>query len=217
MTANIEVIYNILKKELKDYTIPVVEQINYKTKKPFYVLITTILSARTKDITTAKSANKLFKEVKSLKHLKEISIKKLEKLIYPVGFYKNKAKQLKKLAEVIEQEFEGIIPSKIEELIKLPGVGRKTANLVRAVAFNKPAICVDTHVHRIFNRLGYINTKNPFETEMTLRKKLPEDLWIETNYLFVILGQNICKPVTPSCSKCPIKKYCKKINVTKSN
>ena len=214
-SKNISEVYKILEEQLKDYTIPLAEQIHVKTKKPFFVLIGTILSARTKDETTAKVCNKLFKKVKNLNDLEKIEIKKLEKLLYPVGFYKQKAIYLKSLPEIIKNEFDGDIPSEIEELIKLPGVGRKTANLVRSVAFNLPGICVDTHVHRIFNRIGFIETKNPLETEIILKKKIPEDLWNQTNYLFVILGQNICKPITPICRNCPINKFCSFKNKTK--
>ncbi|MDD3178488.1 MAG: endonuclease III [Candidatus ainarchaeum sp.] len=208
-------VYEILEESLKDYTIPLAEQIQVKTKKPFFVLIGTILSARTKDETTAKVCNKLFKKIKNFKDLEKIEIKKLEKLLYPVGFYKQKAEFLKKLPEVINNEFNEQIPSEIEDLIKLPGVGRKTANLVRSVAFNLPGICVDTHVHRIFNRIEFIKTENPLETEMVLRKKIPEDLWNKTNYLFVMLGQNICKPISPICRNCKINKFCNFKNKTK--
>ena len=208
---NIEEIYKLLKINLKSYTIPLSEQINVKTKDPFYVLIATVLSSRTKDITTAKVCDNLFKEIKDIKDIQNMKIEKLESLIYPVGFYKTKSKNLKKLAKVLEMEFNLKIPNTIEELIKLPGVGRKTANLVLSVAFNKPAICVDVHVHRIINRIGYIKTTIPLDTEIILRKELPKKLWSDTNYLFVILGQNICKPRTPECYRCPIEKQCKKI------
>ncbi len=217
MQRDIEKIFDILKEELKDYTIPVAEQINIKTKKPFFVLIGTILSARTKDEVTAKASNKLFKKVKNIDELEKLTTKQIEKLIYPVGFYKTKAEHLKLLPKILKDRFDEIIPSEIDELIKLPGVGRKTANLVRSIAFNKPAICVDTHVHRIMNRLGYVKTNTPLKTEMKLRRKLPEELWNLTNYLLVILGQNICKPITPSCSRCPVNKLCPKNGVNKSN
>jgi endonuclease III len=208
----IEKIYQILKEKLANYKIPLAEEINVKTKNPFFVLIATILSSRTKDQTTTTVCDKLFKKVKNFKDLEKIDVRKLESLLYPVGFYKTKTKNLKLLAKTIKEK-EYIIPQTIEELILLPGVGRKTANLVLSVAFKKEAICVDTHVHRIMNRIGYINTNSPFETEMTLREKLPLNLWNDTNYLFVILGQNICFPRKPNCSFCPINKYCKKIGV----
>ena len=214
---NIEEVYKILEKELKDYTIPLAEQIQIKTKKPFFVLIGTILSARTKDQVTAKVCNKLFLKVKNIDDLKKIKLETLEKIIKPVGMYKTKARHLKKLPQVLEEKFENIIPKEIEELIELPGVGRKTANLVRSVAFDLPGICVDTHVFRIMNRIGYTNSKNPQETETILREKLPLHLWKKTNYLFVILGQNICKPRKPNCSKCPLNKICPRNDVNNYN
>jgi endonuclease-3 len=210
---NIKEVFDIIKEELKDYTIPLVEQIQFKTKKPLFVLIGTILSSKTKDQVTAKASNKLFKKIKNINDLNNLTIKQIEKLIYPVGFYKTKAEQLKKLPKIINDNFDGIIPSDIDDLLKLPGVGRKTANLVTSVAFNKPGICVDTHVHRIMNRFGYVKTENALETEMELRKKLPENLWKQVNYYLVILGQNICKPIKPNCEGCPLNKICPKINV----
>ena len=212
-TIDIQEVFRILKKELKDYTIPLAEQIHFKTKKPLYVLIGTLLSSRTKDDITAKACNKLFKNIKNLEDLEKLDIKKIEKLIYPVGFYKTKAKHLKELPKVLKEKFDGDVPSEINELVQLPGVGRKTANLVTSVAFNKPGICVDTHVHRIMNRLGYIKTNTPLETETKLRQKLPKELWKETNYYFVILGQNICRPTNPNCKGCPLNNICSRNNV----
>jgi len=215
-SKDLEKVYALLERNLKGYTIPIAEQIDVKTKDPFFVLIGTILSARTKDETTAKVCDRLFKEIRSFDDLEKASLSKLEKLIYGVGFYKTKAKHLKELPWIIKNEFDGQIPKTIDELVMLPGVGRKTANLVVSVAFKEPAICVDTHVHKIINRLGWIKTKTPAETEKELRKSLPKKYWSKTNYLFVMLGQNICKPVSPFCSKCFISKYCKKIGVKKS-
>jgi len=212
MNNKINLIYKILKKELIGFKIPLAEQINVKTKNAFFVLIATILSARTKDTTTANVCDKLFLKIKSFSDLEKIKLKDLETLIYPVGFYKTKAKNLKKLAQEIKI-YSGIIPHEIDKLIRLPGVGRKTANLVVSIAYNKPAICVDTHVFRITNRIGIVKTKTPEETELKLRDILPKKYWTDTNYLFVILGQNICLPIKPKCNICPIQKYCSKINV----
>lgn len=206
----IEKIYLLLEESLKKYKIPLSEQINVKTKDPFFVLIATTLSSRTKDQTTAKVCDNLFKEIKNIEDLINIETKKLKKLLYPVGFYKTKAINLKKMAKILKKEHSSKIPKTIEELISLPGVGRKTANLVLSFSYNIPSICVDTHVHRIINRIGYIDTKNPLETEMKLREKLPKKLWTKTNYLFVILGQNICFPRKPNCNFCPINKECLK-------
>ena len=212
---NQEMIYAILKKELTNYRIPLAEQINVKSNDPFFVLVGALLSARTKDETTARVCDALFKEVKSLKDLRGISQSRLEELVHSVGFYKTKARHLKELAELV-LSYNDRIPDSIDELVKLPGVGQKTANLVVSVAFNKPAICVDTHVHRITNRIGLVKTKTPYETEMRLRLILKESYWQDTNYLFVILGQNICTPISPYCSKCYINRYCERNNVTKS-
>ncbi len=212
----IDNIYRILKKEVKSYKVPIVDLVQIQTKNPFKVLLATILSARTKDETTTQAAKRLFSKVKSMKSLSNLTVKQIEKLIFPVGFYKNKAKFLKQLPVVIKEEFGGKIPSTVDELVKLPGVGRKTANLVVAVAFNKHAICVDVHVHRIMNRFGYLKTKTPFETEMKLREKLPKKYWKTINSILVAFGQNLCTPVSPYCSKCPVRKYCDRVNVKKS-
>ena len=211
--TNIEKIIRILRKYVQNLPVPIVELIEAQTKDPFKVLITTILSARTKDETTTRVVLKLFKKIKKLEDLDKYTVKEIEKLIYPVGFYKNKAKYLKELPKKIEELFEGKIPSTIDELIKLPGVGRKTANLVVAVAFQKPAICVDVHVHRITNRLGYVKTKTPLETEMKLREILPKKHWMTYNTYMVAFGQHTCRPISPKCSQCPIEKYCEKIGV----
>jgi len=207
--SNIDKVYFILAKEIPKYNVPVIDLIKVQTNDPFKVLIATILSARTKDSVTHLAANRLFTKVKSFKDLKKISQMEIEKLIYPVGFYKIKAKHLKELPLVMKL-FKGKIPNTIEDLLKLPGVGRKTANLVQSVAFSIDAICVDTPVHKIMNRLGYISTKTPLETEMILRKKLPKKYWKKTNFYFVALGQNICLPRNPKCNICPINKYCDK-------
>ncbi len=210
-------IFKILKNEFEKHKMPVVDLIQIQTKDPFKVLVTTILSARTKDTTTTQAATNLFKVVSSVKDFNRLTQSSIEKLIYPVGFYKNKAKFLKNLPSALYKFYNGIIPQTVDELIKLPGVGRKTANLVVAVAFNKPAICVDVHVHRICNRLGYVKTKTPFETEMTLRKILPEKFWIMFNSYLVSFGQNLCYPINPKCEKFPIYNYCERINVIKKH
>ena len=217
MQINIDRIYKILQKEVKNFKILIVDEVEHSSNDVFKVLITTILSARTNDITTAKVVNKLFKEIKNLKDLEKASLKKIQNLIYPVGFYKNKAKHLKKLPIVLKKEFNNKIPETIDELIKLPGVGRKTANLVRVIAFKKLGICVDTHVHKIMNRIGYVKTKNPLQTEMALRKKLPKKYWLKINSILVAFGQNLCRPVNPKCNICPIYDYCKRIGVKTKN
>ncbi len=177
-------------------------------KNPYLVLIACILSLRTNDKTTYPATLRMLKLAKTPYKMKNINIETLAKAIYPVGFYENKAKQIIELSKIIDEDLNGNVPDEIEDLIKFKGVGRKTANLVLSLGFNKPAICVDVHVHRIFNRLGYITTKTPEETEFALREKLPQKYWIDINTLLVTHGQNICKPIKPLCSACPIKEYC---------
>ena len=215
---NINKIYKILEKQFNSYPAPVVDLIEAQTKDPFKILVTTMLSARTKDRTTSEVAHRLFDTVNKPEDLNNYTLEELEKMIYPIGFYRNKARYLKKLPRVLKDEFNNNVPEEIEDLIKLPGVGRKTANLVRAIAFKKPAICVDVHVHRISNRLGYIHTNTPFETEMVLRKKLPEKYWIMFNSYLVAFGQNHCTPRNPKCSTCTIYDECERVGVkTKYN
>ena len=178
---------------------------------PYLVLIACILSLRTNDRTTYPATLRMLKLGKTPKDFASSDEEKLAKAIYPVGFYANKAKQIIQLSKEIVEKHSGKVPDTIEELVKFNGVGRKTANLVVARGFNKPAICVDVHVHRIFNRIGYVKTKNPEETEFALRAKLPEKYWIDINTLIVTHGQNVCKPQKPKCSECPIEKYCDKV------
>ena len=175
---------------------------------PYLVLICCILSLRTNDKTTYPSSMRMLELAKTPCEMAKVDEEKLAQAIYPVGFYKNKARQIKKLSKILCEEMDSKVPDSIEELIKFDGVGRKTANLVLTKGFGIPAICVDVHVHRICNRLGYVNTKTPEETEFALRKKLPKKYWIDFNTLLVTHGQNICKPGKPLCEKCSISKYC---------
>lgn len=178
---------------------------------PFIVLIACILSLRTNDRTTYPATLRMLELGKTPVDFAGVNVKKLEEVIYPVGFYKNKAEQIIELSKTLVEKYDSKVPDTIDELIKFKGVGRKTANLVLSEGFNKPAICVDVHVHRIFNRLGYIKTKTPEESEMALRKKLPKKYWIDINSLLVTHGQNVCKPIKPLCEICPIEKYCAKL------
>lgn len=178
---------------------------------PYLVLISCILSLRTNDKTTYPATLRMLELGKTPEDFAKCDIKQLEKAIYPVGFYANKAKQIIELSKKLVDEYNSKVPESIEEMTKFNGVGRKTANLVMSRGFNKPAICVDVHVHRIFNRLGYIKTKTPEETEFALREKLPVKHWIDINTLLVTHGQNICKPIKPKCEECPIKNLCKKL------
>ena len=197
-----------LMEAVKDLQVPYVDLVQAQTREPWKVLVATILSARTNDITTAAAVTKLFKKVETLPQLAKLPLKQLERLIFPVGFYRNKAKFLKQLPGVLEEKFDGEIPQDVESLTKLPGVGRKTANLVVAVA-----ICVDTHVHRIMNIWRYVDTKTPLETEMALREKLPKKYWIPVNSVLVSYGQSVCRPVSPRCDECAITSICPKHGV----
>lgn len=190
---------------------PIIELIQASTKEPFKVLVATILSARTKDETTARAVNALFKVVHKAEDFDLLSIEELDAIIWQVGFHRAKSKHLKQLPAVLKEQFKGNVPSEIDDLLLLPGVGRKTANLVRAVAFGLPAICVDIHVHRICNRWGYINTKTPLESEMALRAKLPAKHWLQINSYVVAFGQNLCTPRKPQCQRCPIREFCDRV------
>jgi len=178
----------------------------------FSILIGTILSARTKDETTTKAVKMLFSKYKTPKELANAKVKDIEKIIRSIGFYHVKSKRIIEVSKIIDSKYNGIVPDSLDELIQLPGVGRKTANCVLVYAFDKPAIPVDIHVHRISNRLGLVNTKSPEETELALMKKIPKKYWIKINDTFVMYGQNICKPVNPMCNVCKIKKNCKYYN-----
>jgi len=180
-----------------------------ETGGPFSILIGTILSARTKDENTAKVVKILFAKYKTAKELSNAKLKDVEKLIRSIGFYHVKAKRIIDVAKIINSKYKGKVPSSLDELILLPGVGRKTANCVLVYAYDKPAIPVDIHVHRISNRLGLVDTKTPEDTEFELMKKIPKKFWLEINDTFVMYGQNICKPISPQCSVCKIKNQCK--------
>lgn len=210
---DIDAVMTELKKHFHRVKTPIVDLIQIKTKDPFKVLVATILSARTKDETTTKASHELFKVVKNPDDLDQISEGELNSIIGQVGFHNMKTRHLKQLPRVLKEKFGGKVPSGIEDLLQLPGVGRKTANLVRSVAFSLPAICVDVHVHRISNRWGYIKTKTPLESEMALRAKLPEKYWLQYNSYVVAFGQNLCTPRKPRCDECPIYQYCKRVGV----
>ncbi len=211
--VNIDKVYKTLETDFVKVAAPVVDLIQIQTQDPFKVLIATILSARTKDQTTAEVCERLFKKINTYKDFNDYSEEQIRELIFPIGFYKNKASYLKKLPDVLDELYDGVIPDTVDELVELPGVGRKTANLVVAVAFQKPAVCVDIHVHRIMNRLGYIKTKTPLESEMALRKKMPEKYWVKFNSFFVSYGQRLCKPINPECNRCIIYDQCNRIDV----
>jgi endonuclease-3 len=183
------------------------------SETPFTVLISCLLSLRTQDKTTDEASKKLFRLAKTPQTMAMLTTSKIEKTIYPVGFYRTKSKNIKKICDQLLSQNGGQVPDDLDELLKLPGVGRKTANLVITQGFGKPGICVDTHVHRITNRWGYVQTKTPEQTEMALRRKLPQKYWIIINDLLVAYGQNLCKPISPLCSQCKIYSYCDRVGV----
>jgi endonuclease-3 len=183
----------------------VAEQYSYD---PWAVLVSTIISLRTKDEVTLIASKRLLEKANNPAELILLKNEEIEKMIYPAGFYRNKTASLKKIAQLLLVQYDGKVPASMEALLALPGVGRKTANLVLTEAFNLDGLCVDIHVHRISNRCGWLSTKNPEETEMTLREILPHKYWKRINYLLVLYGQTLCRPVSPFCSRCVINKYC---------
>ena len=183
---------------------------------PFRVLIACILSLRTQDTTTGPAAARLFALADEPAAMLRLSPRRIERAIYPVGFYRTKARSILGICRDLLDRFRGRVPDDLDALLTLGGVGRKTANLVITIGFGKPGICVDTHVHRISNRFGYVKTRTPEETEMALRAKLPRRYWIGYNDLLVSFGQNVCAPISPRCSTCPINTLCPRLNVTSS-
>jgi len=206
-------VVRILKRKTREWPEPAIGRY---TETPFTVLISCLLSLRTQDKTTIAASDRLFAIAAEPKAMLKTPLSTIENAIYPVAFYRNKARDIHAICEALRDRFAGNVPSDMESLLSLPGVGRKTANIVITMAFQKPGIAVDIHVHRISNRLGYVRTKTPDETEMALRKKLPRRHWIIWNELLVSYGQNLCKPVSPFCSRCEIAVYCKRIAVGKS-
>ncbi|HZA54033.1 MAG TPA: endonuclease III [Candidatus Udaeobacter sp.] len=206
----------ILRREVPQWETPIVTLMAETYGSPFRVLISCILSLRTQDSTTAQASQRLFALADSPQSMLKLTAKKIAKTIYPVGFYRTKAKVIREICAVLIRHYAGRVPDDIDELLKLKGVGRKTANLVVTLGYRKPGICVDTHVHRISNRWGYVRTKKPEETEFALRDKLPKIYWIEYNDLLVSFGQHLCRPISPLCSQCPVDKYCDKVGVTLS-
>lgn len=213
--VEIKKIISILEKEFGKWNVPVITLIAIQEKDPFKVLLSTILSLRTKDEITIEASKRLYKILPKPEKIEEISDADIQKAIFPVGFYKRKTTQIRKLCVRLSKEFNGEVPADLDILLTFEGVGRKTANLVLSEGFSIPAMCVDTHCHRIPNRWGYINTKTPNETEMVLRQVLPKKYWNRINTLLVAFGQSICRPISPHCSKCPVLKYCNRVGVDK--
>jgi endonuclease-3 len=192
---------------------PIITFIANRGATPYEVLVSTLLSLRTKDEVTGAAAARLLEVARTPQAMLELAPREIEQLIYPVGFYPTKARRLLSISRILLERYDGKVPDTLEELTALPGVGRKTANLVLVEGFKVPAICVDTHVHRISNRIGYVKTKNPDQTELALRKKLPRRHWVRYNELLVAFGQVLCRPISPFCSRCPVTGMCPKIGV----
>ena len=215
---HVEEIFSLLKKGLKKYDEPLVSKLKKGVKNtPFTTLISCILSLRTKDEVTEKSSIKLLKEYNTPEKILKLSEDEIARLIYPVGFYKTKAKRIKEISKTLIDSYSSNVPDELDELLRLKGVGRKTANIVMVYGHNKHGYFpIDVHCHRIPNRLGWIKTKTPEETEIELKRILPREYWNDFNNLFVKFGQKICVPISPFCSLCPIEKYCQKISVKKN-
>ena len=210
---DIHAVVRILKREIRRWPVPALAKY---VDTPFTVLISCILSLRTQDRTTLAASDRLFAIATTPDSMLAVPVEKIERAIYPVSFYRTKARTIHAICELLLSRYGGNVPSDLDVLLGLPGVGRKTANIVVTLGFQKPGIAVDTHVHRISNRLGYVRTRTPEKTEMTLRRKLPSKYWIVFNDLLVAYGQNLCKPISPHCSACKIALYCKRIGVKKS-
>lgn len=210
---DIDAVMDVLQEKMKAYPQPVVTGMEGELRTPFHILIATILSLRTKDTLTAVVAPRLFAVANTPAAMLALSEEQLAELIYPVGFYRTKAKSIRQVCALLMERHNGEVPADLDALLALPGVGRKTANLVLTEGFGLPGICVDTHVHRISNRWGYVQTKTPDATELVLRAKLPDKYWIPINGLLVTLGQNICHPTSPKCSLCPVAQWCAQVGV----
>ena len=209
-------VMRILRRAAPSWNAAVFTYAGTATRDPFRVLVACILSLRTKDETTGPAAARLFSLGSTPAAVQALTARQIERAIYPVGFYRTKARTIRRLCADLLARHGGRVPSALDTLLELPGVGRKTANLVVTQAFGRPGICVDTHVHRITNRWGYVRSHTPHHTEMALRQKLPTRYWIEINVLLVALGQTICRPISPRCSACPISAYCARVGVCRS-
>lgn len=215
-TATIEKVLGILKRETRQWKVPAVGVVAQQAAdRPFETLVSTILSLRTKDAVTEQASRRLLARASSPAAMASLPVRQVEELIYPVGFYRTKARNLIETCRILLRDHEEKVPRDMDALLKLPGVGRKTANLVMTVGYDEYGICVDTHVHRISNRWGYVKTKTPENTEFALRRKLPKKYWKTYNDLLVTFGQNLCVPISPWCSRCPMERYCPRIGVTR--
>jgi endonuclease III len=209
-------VVSLLQAAVLDDDLPIVSQLAAAKYGPYALLVSTLLSLRTKDEVTAVATERLLDLARNPDDMLRLSEEDIAKAIYPVGFYHNKARTIREISHTLIEKYQGSVPDTIEELLKFKGVGRKTANLVVSLGFDKDGICVDTHVHRISNRLGYVTTKTPEKTEAALREKLPKEFWKIYNTLLVAFGQKICRPVSPRCSSCSVHRFCDRAGVTKS-
>jgi endonuclease-3 len=214
--SDIHEVMKILRESARAWAPALVDDKGTDEWNPYQVLIATILSLRTKDTLTAQIAPKLFALADSPDKMVRYNPEQIAEVIYPVGFYRNKAKAILAISQKLIDDYGGRVPDDLDELLALPGVGRKTANLVVTVGYGKPGICVDIHVHRISNRWGYVQTKTPEQTEFKLREKLPRIYWLEYNGLLVSMGQNLCTPTSPWCSRCPVIQFCDRVGVGRS-
>jgi len=205
----------ILADAVRGWVTPAVTIVATQDRDPFKVLVSCILSLRTRDQTTAEASARLFGLAATPEGMARLDLSRIEEAIYPVGFYRVKAKQILEISRELSQRHAGRVPDELEDLLKFKGVGRKTANLVLTLGYGKPGICVDIHVHRICNRWGYVATRTPEQTEAVLRQKLPPEFWIIINDLLVTFGQNQCTPVSPRCSNCPLLQLCDRVGVLK--
>ena len=212
-TRNIHHVIRALEREVRKWQEPVV---GHYRDDPFTTLISCLLSLRTKDETTRAASGRLFRLARTPRRMLRLPVRTIERAIYPVGFYRTKARTVRRVCQTLLTRYGGRVPDDLDELLTIKGVGRKTANLVVTLAFRKDGICVDTHVHRISNRWGYVRTKTPEQTEMALRKKLPRRYWQIYNDLLVTFGQNLCHPTSPWCSRCPLDRVCAKVGVVRS-
>lgn len=213
---DITIVVETLKESLKAEKLPIVSELAEKKSDPFQILISTLISLRTKDEVTEVATRKLFMLANTPSEMLKLSEDQIINAIYPAGFYRNKTKTILRVCRELVEKYNSHVPDSIDELLTLKGVGRKTANLVVTLGYGGKGICVDTHVHRISNRLGYVKTSTPEETEYALRGKLPSMYWIDYNTIMVAFGRNVCRPTSPMCSKCPVSTYCQRRGVTRS-
>jgi endonuclease-3 len=211
-----EAIIPTLRDHVQGSPLPSVSAVAERKPDPFHILVSTMISLRTKDEVTSAASERLLSRAPTAHKLARLGRKQIANLIYPAGFYNTKAQNLKSMAERLLSRHDGRVPESMEQLLELPGVGRKTANLVRNLGYGLDGICVDTHVHRISNRLGWVKTKTPEQTESALEKVLPRKYWIPINELLVRFGQTVCTPVSPFCSRCPVRAHCPRVGVERS-